>query len=160
MHCWYVYLCVYLRPHVILNLTHILLTFQGTFVPRVAPRLHKMSVPWGMCYFITIYIYISVLCFICSSNYTSAYCPAGSATPTLCPAGTYGRSTGRTLLSQCLLCPVGTFGGAAGATDVSQCLVCAPGLYAPTVALSVCQNCGAGSFSNTTGMFDIYLLFW
>jgi len=95
-----------------------------------------------------------------------SYCPAGSTTPTPCPAGTYSLTVGAESAATCVgpcpsgaycpsgtsipvLCPPGTFSTATGATSPSVCTPCtaAPGSACAAGATSAAGSpCPSGSF--------------
>jgi hypothetical protein len=96
-----------------------------------------------------------------------SYCPSGSATPTLCPAGTYSSSTLGTSLSNCQQCPSAYHCNASGLTaPMGLCAagywctngssspyqyVCSIGSYCPVGTASPIA-CAAGSYSNASGL--------
>jgi len=83
--------------------------------------------------------------FVC--NY-GAYCP-GDGTKSLCPAGTYGDSSGQVTLSNCKDCDIGTYNKIPGSTSCSN--RCPPGTHNSEKEGSAspeeaCIPCPIGSF--------------
>lgn len=77
------------------------------------------------------------------------YCPAGSAAPQSCAAGTYTNQTGTTT-SSCLECPQGYY----CLVNTSRPLLCPPGYWCEAAAKLPNQNpCPNGTFSNMTGAY-------
>ena len=80
------------------------------------------------------------------SPYECATCPAGSIcinnTATACGPGTYANSDA----TQCVSCPAGS------ACTNGLLSACLPGTYQSSAAASTCLNCGAGRYSNESGL--------
>ena len=77
------------------------------------------------------------------------FCPAGSAAPTPCPAGTYGDPVLRTMTSasECLQCQPGTW-CSVGSLNASSC---APGTYSAQAGQEKCTKCEAGTYQQEEG---------
>jgi hypothetical protein len=63
---------------------------------------------------------------LCSAGY---YCPAGSGSPTACPAGTYGFATGAPSSEYCYQCPGGYY--CLPGQQSGTMYFCPPGSYCP-----------------------------
>ena len=83
-------------------------------------------------------------CGVCERG---AYCPEGSATPILCPGGTYGNSTGLMGEAECNSTQPGFF-ASRGSVEPTPCTA---GTVAPHARLERCERCAAGKFQETTG---------
>ncbi|GIQ81354.1 hypothetical protein KIPB_002301, partial [Kipferlia bialata] len=68
--------------------------------------------------------------YICPSGY---YCEAGALTPSACPPGTYGAST--------------------GLGSIDECTSCLPGSYQHLYGQSACSTCGASSYSEEGAVY-------
>ncbi|XP_074535630.1 uncharacterized protein LOC141797845 [Halichoeres trimaculatus] len=94
------------------------------------------------------------------------YCPMGSASPVLCPDGTYSNTTGA---EACDDCPSGTYclsgegvqpcpaGHYCLGGGVEGILPCPPGTYSPHIGLSQveqCLICPAGLYCEDWGLFE------
>jgi len=77
------------------------------------------------------------------------YCPNGTITPVLCPAGTFTAASGNRRLQDCTNCTAGSYCPVAGLTAPNQtCLpgfYCPPGTSFPTLSCPPGTRCPAGS---------------
>lgn len=69
------------------------------------------------------------------------YCDSVSATPTNCPAGTYGAVIGAKSSTGCMDCPIGTYQDMDGQFE---CQICKPNTFASAPGSTACQSCGDG----------------
>ena len=83
----------------------------------------------------------------CAACTPGNYCPARSATPLPCIAGTYASEVGLRSAEECLPCPPGSF----CATGSLQPQLCAAGSSAAVERLSACTPCEAGSYEEDPG---------
>eukprot|EP00752_Nemacystus_decipiens_P010330 g9202.t1 len=90
---------------------------------------------------------------ICPAGY---YCPAGSASATPCPAGSYNDQTGSWTPDVCAHsypCPAGSYSGVQGLTVSTQCQDCPVGAYCLAGSTSP-TNCPTGSYQTITRAID------
>ena len=100
-----------------------------------------------------------------------SYCPLGTCSPTqyLCPAGTFGNTTGLSnatcsgkcsagfycpagsVSAEAFACPAGTFSNATGASFVVNCTTCPAGKFS-AAGSTACSACLAGKFSQSAGL--------
>jgi hypothetical protein len=76
-----------------------------------------------------------------------AYCPPGSAVPSLCPAGHYCPVNSN--LPQ--PCTAGTYNPNTGSLKQSACVACRPGTFNNQTGQAACTPCKAGTYSPNTG---------
>jgi len=74
------------------------------------------------------------------------YCPAGTSSPTQCPAGTYNDKTGGMSVAACKTCPAGYF----CLVESKTITICPVGYFCPSGTTSGTQfSCPAGTYSGT-----------
>ncbi|RUS80256.1 hypothetical protein EGW08_011985, partial [Elysia chlorotica] len=99
-----------------------------------------------------------------------SYCPEGSASPTACPSGTYGSTTGLTNVTECTACWPGFYCQTPGLTAVEGlcnatyfCVegsdspsseICPSGHYCPQ-GTAVPERCPEGTFNPYTGLASV-----
>ena len=74
---------------------------------------------------------------------------AGASNCTLCPAGTYGNTTGSS--AGCTGCSAGRFGAVEGMTSSDCSGLCSVGTYS-TLGANACIPCPAGRYGNSSGL--------